>query len=189
MLDALEGADVLHLHREHANTWRALCEHLRLAPPDAQYPAVRDIGLRRHRASAARQANDRSCKAASARPVAVGSEAARGLGRNQRERIRAGRNRQLLCGCASKTILLKSSRRGGCCEMIPSPETSDFFVRLTSPRTGRRSLARGHRGATWRSESQRGRDLEPRQFPVRAFRSDAASHECSGPGDRFLSSP
>ncbi|MDE2817832.1 MAG: family 16 glycosylhydrolase [Chloroflexota bacterium] len=46
MLDALEGADVLHLHREHNGSWRALCEHLKLAPPDAQYPAVRDIGLR-----------------------------------------------------------------------------------------------------------------------------------------------
>lgn len=48
MLDPLEGADVLHLHREHTSSWRALCEHLRLAPPDAPYPAVRDIGLRRH---------------------------------------------------------------------------------------------------------------------------------------------
>ena len=47
ILDGLEGADVLYLHREHINSWRALCEHLRLAPPDAQYPAVRDIGLRR----------------------------------------------------------------------------------------------------------------------------------------------
>src|SRR5258708_23217772 len=48
ILAALEGADVLHLHREHTSSWRALCEHLHLAPPDAQYPAVRDIGLRRH---------------------------------------------------------------------------------------------------------------------------------------------
>lgn len=48
MLDALDGADVLHLHPEHIGSWRALCEHLRLAPPDARYPAVRDIGLRRH---------------------------------------------------------------------------------------------------------------------------------------------
>jgi GR25 family glycosyltransferase involved in LPS biosynthesis len=44
---ALEGTDVLHLRGEHAGSWRALCEHLKLAPPDAQYPAVRDIGLRR----------------------------------------------------------------------------------------------------------------------------------------------
>ena len=45
---ALEGADVLHLHRKHTSSWRALCEHLKLSPPDAQYPAVRDIGVRRH---------------------------------------------------------------------------------------------------------------------------------------------
>ena len=45
--DALKGADVLHLHREKTNDWRALCEHLRLAPPDAQYPVIRDMGLRR----------------------------------------------------------------------------------------------------------------------------------------------
>jgi hypothetical protein len=48
ILAALEGADVLHLQREHTPSWRALCEHLKLAPPDAKYPAVRDIGLRRH---------------------------------------------------------------------------------------------------------------------------------------------
>lgn len=48
ILAALEGADVLHLHAEHESSWRALCEHLKLSPPDAQYPAVRDIGLRRH---------------------------------------------------------------------------------------------------------------------------------------------
>jgi GR25 family glycosyltransferase involved in LPS biosynthesis len=48
VLLALEGADVLHLHREHTSSWRALCEHLKLAPPDAQYPAIRDIGLRRY---------------------------------------------------------------------------------------------------------------------------------------------
>ena len=52
MLDALEGADVLRLHRENANTWRALCEHVRLPPPAAPYPAVRDIGQRRHRRAA-----------------------------------------------------------------------------------------------------------------------------------------
>jgi GR25 family glycosyltransferase involved in LPS biosynthesis len=52
MLDALEGADVLRLHSENANTWRALCEHVRLAPPTAPYPAVRDIGQRRHRRAA-----------------------------------------------------------------------------------------------------------------------------------------
>jgi GR25 family glycosyltransferase involved in LPS biosynthesis len=49
MLDALEGADILLLHREHTSSWRALCEHLRLAPPDAPYPAVPDIGLRKYK--------------------------------------------------------------------------------------------------------------------------------------------
>jgi GR25 family glycosyltransferase involved in LPS biosynthesis len=49
LVTALEGADVLHLRREHKNSWRALCDHLELAPPDAQYPAIRDIGLRRYR--------------------------------------------------------------------------------------------------------------------------------------------
>jgi GR25 family glycosyltransferase involved in LPS biosynthesis len=48
ILDALKGADLLHLHREHKIGWHALCEHLKLAPPDAPYPAVRDIGLRRY---------------------------------------------------------------------------------------------------------------------------------------------
>lgn len=52
MLDALEGADVLRLQSENANTWRALCEHVRLAPPTAPYPVVRDIGQRRHRRAA-----------------------------------------------------------------------------------------------------------------------------------------
>ncbi len=49
VLDELEGADVLRLHGENANTWRAICEHLRLAPPSEPYPAVRDIGQRRLR--------------------------------------------------------------------------------------------------------------------------------------------
>ena len=48
MLDALEGADVLRLRRGNANTWRSLCEHVRLPPPAAPYPAVRDIGQRRN---------------------------------------------------------------------------------------------------------------------------------------------
>ena len=52
MLDALEGADVVRLHGEDTNTWRALCEHVRLPPPAAPYPAVRDIGQRRHRRAA-----------------------------------------------------------------------------------------------------------------------------------------
>jgi len=48
MLDALEGADVLRLNGENANTWRALCEHVRLPPPAAPYPSILDIGQRTH---------------------------------------------------------------------------------------------------------------------------------------------
>ena len=48
LLDALEGTDVVCLHGE-ANTWRVLCEHVRLPPPAAPYPASRDIGQRRWR--------------------------------------------------------------------------------------------------------------------------------------------
>lgn len=51
ILDALEGYDVIHMNREQASSWRALCEHLRLAPPDAPYPEVRDIGLRRYQST------------------------------------------------------------------------------------------------------------------------------------------
>lgn len=45
--EALEGRDVLYLHRENSSSWRALCEHLKLAPPDAPYPVVRDVGVRK----------------------------------------------------------------------------------------------------------------------------------------------
>jgi GR25 family glycosyltransferase involved in LPS biosynthesis len=48
-LNALEGADVLRLDRQYGNPWRTLCEHIKLAPPDAPYPAVADLGLRRLR--------------------------------------------------------------------------------------------------------------------------------------------
>jgi len=51
-LESLEGADVLRLHGENATTWRALCEHVRLPPPAAPYPAIPDIGQRRHRRAA-----------------------------------------------------------------------------------------------------------------------------------------
>ena len=49
VLDALEGADVLRLHGEGGNSWRALCEHVRLPPPAARYPVVRELGQRRYR--------------------------------------------------------------------------------------------------------------------------------------------
>jgi hypothetical protein len=52
ILEALEGADVVRLNGEGANTWRALCEHVRVPPPAASYPAVRDIGQRRQRRAA-----------------------------------------------------------------------------------------------------------------------------------------
>ena len=61
-LEALEGADVIRLHRKDANTWRALCEHLRLPPPAAPYPAIRDIGQRRHRGAAVDAQATRSAK-------------------------------------------------------------------------------------------------------------------------------
>lgn len=48
VLDALEGADLVRLHGENVNTWRTLCEHLRLSPPAALYPTVLDIGQRTH---------------------------------------------------------------------------------------------------------------------------------------------
>src|ERR1700674_2534918 len=48
-LDIPKGADVANLHGEDVNTWRALCEHLRLAPPGASYPVVREIGQRQYR--------------------------------------------------------------------------------------------------------------------------------------------
>ncbi len=40
------GEDALHLDEECAGDWRALCEHLRLAPPSARYPSVPGRGHR-----------------------------------------------------------------------------------------------------------------------------------------------
>jgi GR25 family glycosyltransferase involved in LPS biosynthesis len=45
-LTALEGANLLRLCRERTSTWRDLCEYLQLAPPNAKYPSIKDIGLR-----------------------------------------------------------------------------------------------------------------------------------------------
>ena len=47
MLGALKGTDVVRLDPKQTRGWRALCEHLKLAPPDSLYPDVRDIGQRR----------------------------------------------------------------------------------------------------------------------------------------------
>lgn len=49
ILAALEGTDLLHLRRECTSSWRDLCEFLELAPPNAQYPFVNEIGLRTRR--------------------------------------------------------------------------------------------------------------------------------------------
>jgi GR25 family glycosyltransferase involved in LPS biosynthesis len=46
ILAALEGTDLLRLPSNRTSTWRDLCEHLKLAPPDSRYPSVTDIGLR-----------------------------------------------------------------------------------------------------------------------------------------------
>jgi len=46
ILTALKGTNFLRLRRERTSTWRDLCEYLKLAPPNAQYPSVNDIGLR-----------------------------------------------------------------------------------------------------------------------------------------------
>lgn len=45
--DALDEVDVLYLSTESASGWQALCQHLRLAPPDSPYPVIQDIGLRK----------------------------------------------------------------------------------------------------------------------------------------------
>ena len=49
ILAALERGNLLRLRceRTDASKWRDLCEHLKLAPPNAQYPSVHDVGLRK----------------------------------------------------------------------------------------------------------------------------------------------
>jgi GR25 family glycosyltransferase involved in LPS biosynthesis len=49
--DLVAKLDVLHVGREQELGWRALCEHLSVAPPVAPYPNMADIGLRRSRES------------------------------------------------------------------------------------------------------------------------------------------
>lgn len=49
IIAALEDADVLHLRSNCVGSWRELCEHLRMAPPNVPYPIVRELGMRRHR--------------------------------------------------------------------------------------------------------------------------------------------
>jgi hypothetical protein len=45
-LTELQGADPQVLRLERPSRWRDLCEYLKLAPPNAQFPFVNDIGLR-----------------------------------------------------------------------------------------------------------------------------------------------
>jgi len=49
VLEALEGTDLLRLRFERTdpNRWLGLCEHLRLAPPDAEFPILEEMGLRK----------------------------------------------------------------------------------------------------------------------------------------------
>lgn len=47
--DAIGGADVVFLHDGAGDPWRVICEHLRIAPPQAPYPKLRDIGTRTYR--------------------------------------------------------------------------------------------------------------------------------------------
>lgn len=47
IVSALKGFDVLYLSSKSEGSWRELCMHLRVAPPNVPYPVVRDLGLRR----------------------------------------------------------------------------------------------------------------------------------------------
>ncbi|MCA8323789.1 family 16 glycosylhydrolase [Burkholderia cepacia] len=44
ILRSLDGSDVVQLVAEMSQTWNALCEHLRCAPPVDAYPRVVDVG-------------------------------------------------------------------------------------------------------------------------------------------------
>lgn len=59
VLDTLKGIDMMRLRADEPRTWHALCEFLRLSPPAAPYPIVRDIGLRRHRPTGGNKARAR----------------------------------------------------------------------------------------------------------------------------------
>jgi GR25 family glycosyltransferase involved in LPS biosynthesis len=60
--DPFEGADMVRLLGDDANTWRALCEHVRLPPPSTPYPAVPDLGQRRYRRAAVDTTRSRPAK-------------------------------------------------------------------------------------------------------------------------------
>jgi GR25 family glycosyltransferase involved in LPS biosynthesis len=52
-LDELHETDLAVLNEDDDNPWRRLCEHLRLAPPQAPYPFLREHGQRTLRQSVA----------------------------------------------------------------------------------------------------------------------------------------
>ena len=113
------------------NSWRALCEHLRAGAAGRAIPGASRYWTADAPGSATRQENGARARRLRHDPSPWIAKPRAGWAGTARVRSR-GRNRRLLCGCASKTISLKSSPRGGCCEMILSRETSGFFVRLTS---------------------------------------------------------
>lgn len=47
LLDALERADLVHLDRQEAQSWGALCGKLKLSPPPTKFPEIEDIGQRK----------------------------------------------------------------------------------------------------------------------------------------------
>ncbi|MEY9123341.1 GR25 family glycosyltransferase involved in LPS biosynthesis [Bradyrhizobium yuanmingense] len=62
LVKMLAGADLVRLKHNETNTWRTLCEHLRLPPPAAPYPLVQDIGQREVRAPVPGTSMSRSTK-------------------------------------------------------------------------------------------------------------------------------
>jgi len=44
--DDFTGADIAVLHSAEPNKWQVVCEHLRCAPPNCSYPALKDLGQR-----------------------------------------------------------------------------------------------------------------------------------------------
>jgi GR25 family glycosyltransferase involved in LPS biosynthesis len=178
VLEAIKDADVVRL-RKDANTWRTLCEHLRLPPPAAPYPVVRDIGRRRHQGAPAAPADtatitrlryDRSPW------VAEPHAGWEGISASVSDRPRPPASRVTfednLTNVQAPRWLLRNDTFPG------------NLGRLRE--IGRRSLARCPSGVAWGSEPQCRCDLKSRQFSVRAIRSYAASNECSGSSDWLL---
>lgn len=132
MLDALEGADVLRLRGEDAQTWGALCEHVRLPPPAAQYPAVLDIGQRIYKGAALNTPPSYPAKHLKhdQSPWVVGPPAGwSGISTTVPERSRSLGSRTRFeddfADVQSERWLLRTDT---------FPETSDYSARPTSPR-------------------------------------------------------